>query len=105
MDPPPQSDRRRLAREVVLGGAQAVGGDHEVGPAEGAPEGRLEQRRVVGHRDARRHLHSRLEQTIGEPEGVGLGAQRAQELAAHGQELRPHATGHTRRPTRTSRFA
>ena len=62
---------------------------------------------VVGQRDARRDLDPGVEEPLGEPERVRLGAQRPEQLAADRQELRPHApaTGQTRRPTRSARCA
>ena len=103
---PAQGRGRGLAREVVLGGPEAAGGDHEVGPGERGPEGRLEEAGVVGHGDPRAHFDAQLGEPLGDPEGVGVRAQRGQELAAHGEDLGPHqAKGTTRRATRSRRFA
>ena len=96
-----------LPREVVGGRPEPAGGDHHVGAGERLAERGLEEREVVGQRGARRDLDPGVEEPLGEPERVRLGAQRPEQLAADRQELRLHApaTGQTRRPTRRARCA
>ena len=106
---PAEGGGRRLPGEVVLGGAEPAARDHDVRPGEGVAERRLQEAGVVRDRDPGPRLHSHLEQPPRHPERVRVGAERAEELAADGQELRPqrarHVTAQTVRPARSSRFA
>ena len=101
----PERRRGRFPREVVLRGTESSGGDHDVGPVQGVAKRRCEETRVVGHRDPRAHGDTDLEKPGREVQGVGVGAERRQELAAHGEDLRPHERPQSRIPRRRRTLA
>ncbi len=73
--------------EIVAGGAQAAGGDDDVGPLFGQSHRLLGPLEVVPHHGVPEDIQPQLAQPLGEHLGVGVGDVAQQQLGADGQNF------------------
>ena len=73
--------------QVVTGGAQAAGGDDDIGPAPGQLHRLPGPLGVVPHHGVPKHVQTQGGQPLGEHLSVGVGDAAQQQLGAHRQDL------------------
>ena len=83
----PKSLGQHVFGQVVAGGAQAAGGDDDVGPLFGDGHGLLGPLGVVPHHGVVVDVQPQLAQTLGQHLGVRVGDVAQQQLGAHGQDF------------------
>ena len=82
-EPLPEGLADGLFGEVVVGGAQAAGGDDDVGPLFGQSHRLLGPLEVVPHHGVPKDVQPQLAQPLGEHLGVGVGDVAQEQLGAH----------------------
>ena len=82
-----------VAREVVFGGAEAAGGDDDVGARERDADGGGEVLAVVADDGLEGDGDAEVVEAFGEEEGVGVGAVRRQHLRADSDDFSDHVVG------------
>ena len=79
-----------LAREVVLGGAQTAGKQHDLSPGERDAAGLQQMLGAVAHDGLEDDFHPELVEPPGQEQGIGVLAEGRQEFGADGYDLSVH---------------
>ena len=93
-----------LLGEIVVGGAEAAGGDDDVGPPLGDGQGVLQPLGVVPHHGVVVDVDSQGAEPLGEHLGVRIGDVAQEQLGTHGDQFRivAHCICTSQSPTRTA---
>ncbi len=83
----PEGPADGLLSEIIVGRAQAPGGDDDVRPAAGGIQGLLQPLRVVTHHGVPKDVDAQCRQALGEHLGVGVGNVAQQQFRAYGDNL------------------
>ncbi len=84
---PPQRRGHRLAREVIVGRAEAAGEHDDVGALQRRPHGEFEVRELVPHDAASHQVDAERGQAPGDHGGVRVGTAECQQLTADRNRL------------------
>ena len=76
-----------LLGEVVIGGAQAPGGNENIRPAAGNVQRLLQPPGVIAHNGVPKHVDPQGRQTFGNDLGVGVGDVAQKQFRAHGNDF------------------
>ena len=76
-----------LLRQVVVGGAQAAGGDDDIRPPAGDVQGLTQPLRVIPHHRVPKDVDAYGGQGLGDVPGIGVDDVAEEQLRAHGDDL------------------